>query len=476
MARVGHGQGKERMDAAPASVDRALASPGRPLQPALQQDMQQRFGYDFSRVRVHSDKPAEQSARDVNAHAYTVGSDIVFGAGQFSPETRAGRRMIAHELAHVVQQSSGASGLVQRFEPPAEVTLVPVQQKPYSRIGEVMTDLRHVVQMLSYKPPSYDTAKLIVQSVYKSVDNWLGDLLTTNRLEKVFGTMWNGAFRICWDARNAIGAMYGVLDRAQYDAQLRGETNPRPSLIDVQLAEVEFAVPYIEKLENAVSYELEGAEALPDVPTKFTKLSRSEAHVLAWLQKYQADITSAASKFKVDRRAVAGAIAWEAIVQVKRSSWRAVGPGKAHVWEFSGTSAVDEVEERGYMPEADDDRQKQVMKTVPGSTEYIAAIMGSFADTSTRYGLEIRNDPGVLTTIYHGWRPSEWEERMKNKAKAQPQGAPWPRPVVANPMGIWVDEHLPYLEEAVGFTPAEQQAIGEKPHGATGEGKTAPVP
>jgi hypothetical protein len=76
----------------------------------------------------------------------------------------------------------------------------------------------------------------------------------------------------------------------------------------------------------------------------------------------------------------------------------------------------------------------------------------------------------------HGWRPSEWEERMKNKAKTQPQGTPWPRPVVANPMGIWVDEHLPYLEEAVGFTSAEQQAIGEKPHGATGEGKTARVP
>jgi hypothetical protein len=67
--------------------------------------MGQRFGHDFSRVRVHSGGAAEQSAREVNAHAYTVGHDIVFGAGRFSPGTHEGQRLIAHELTHVVQQS-----------------------------------------------------------------------------------------------------------------------------------------------------------------------------------------------------------------------------------------------------------------------------------------------------------------------------------------------------------------------------------
>ena len=104
------GQSNGQMDAAPASVDHALASPGRPLEPALRQDMEQRFGHDFSRVRVHSGAAAEQSARDVNAHAYTVGHDIVFGAGRFAPGTNEGRRLIAHELTHVVQQS-GADGI-----------------------------------------------------------------------------------------------------------------------------------------------------------------------------------------------------------------------------------------------------------------------------------------------------------------------------------------------------------------------------
>ena len=99
------GQAKAGADTAPASVDRVLASSGRPLDPALQQDMGQRFGHDFSRVRVHSGSDAEQSARDVSANAYTVGRDIVFGAGRFAPETHEGRRLIAHELTHVVQQS-----------------------------------------------------------------------------------------------------------------------------------------------------------------------------------------------------------------------------------------------------------------------------------------------------------------------------------------------------------------------------------
>jgi hypothetical protein len=70
--------------------------------------MEQRFGHDFSRVRVHSGAAAEQSARDVNAHAYTVGHDMVFAGGRFAPGTHEGRRLIAHELTHVVQQSCAA--------------------------------------------------------------------------------------------------------------------------------------------------------------------------------------------------------------------------------------------------------------------------------------------------------------------------------------------------------------------------------
>jgi hypothetical protein len=97
------------LDTVPASVDGTLASPGRPLEPALRQDMEQRFGHDFSKIRVHSGTAAQQSAQDVNAIAYTVGHNIVFGAGHFAPGSHLGRRLIVHELTHVVQQARGAS-------------------------------------------------------------------------------------------------------------------------------------------------------------------------------------------------------------------------------------------------------------------------------------------------------------------------------------------------------------------------------
>jgi hypothetical protein len=90
----------------PRLVREVLGSPGQPLDPATRDFMGQRFGYDFSRVRVHSGAAAEQSARDVNAHAYTVGHHIVFGAGRLALETLEGRRLLAHELTHVLQQSS----------------------------------------------------------------------------------------------------------------------------------------------------------------------------------------------------------------------------------------------------------------------------------------------------------------------------------------------------------------------------------
>jgi pyrrolidone-carboxylate peptidase len=94
--------------AVPASVERTLASSGRPLAPAVRREMERRFGHDFTTVRVHTGALAEQSARDVEAHAYTAGTRVVFGAGHYAPHTPTGRRLLAHELAHVVQQGGAA--------------------------------------------------------------------------------------------------------------------------------------------------------------------------------------------------------------------------------------------------------------------------------------------------------------------------------------------------------------------------------
>src|SRR5215216_703430 len=97
--------------AAPPIVHEVLRAPGQPLDSATRGFMEPRFGHDFSQVRVHTDAKAAQSARAVNALAYTVGHDMAFGAGQYVPQTSEGRRLVAHELAHVMQQSTASNQL-----------------------------------------------------------------------------------------------------------------------------------------------------------------------------------------------------------------------------------------------------------------------------------------------------------------------------------------------------------------------------
>jgi hypothetical protein len=89
----------------PSSVDSALSSPGEPLSPLTRAFFEPRFGQDLGHVRVHTDGGAQQSAREINALAYTVGSHVVFGADRYAPFSTEGRRLLAHELAHVSQQS-----------------------------------------------------------------------------------------------------------------------------------------------------------------------------------------------------------------------------------------------------------------------------------------------------------------------------------------------------------------------------------
>ena len=90
------------------------ASAGQPLSAAARAWVEPRLGYDFSQVRVHADAKAAEAARMLNAHAFTIGRDIHFGAGEYRPESEPGMKLLAHELAHTVQQSGGPTGL-QRY-------------------------------------------------------------------------------------------------------------------------------------------------------------------------------------------------------------------------------------------------------------------------------------------------------------------------------------------------------------------------
>ncbi len=125
-----------------------VGSGGAPLGEPVRSMMESRLGHDFGDVRVHDDAKATESARAVQAHAYTVGNDIVFQSGSYQPESSSGRRMLAHELTHVVQQRSGpvdgtpAAGGVRisdpsdRFEQAAEASAEAVMSAaPVSQAG-----------------------------------------------------------------------------------------------------------------------------------------------------------------------------------------------------------------------------------------------------------------------------------------------------------------------------------------------------
>jgi len=99
----------------------AIKGGGQPLAESERAYFEPRFGADFSRVRVHTDTRAADSARAVNARAFTVGRDMVFGVGQYAPGTSVGRRLLTHELTHVIQQCSSAPAIIQRACRPAAI-------------------------------------------------------------------------------------------------------------------------------------------------------------------------------------------------------------------------------------------------------------------------------------------------------------------------------------------------------------------
>lgn len=139
-------------------VERVLSATGRPLDGSVRRFMESRFGEHFGDVRIHDDREAHGASRALGARAFTVGDDIAFARGRYQPATEAGRRLIAHELTHVVQQrgmvSAQRSGLIQR-EPDgaAEQALreVPKECPPTIYSLSIRAGVRHVARREGYR-------------------------------------------------------------------------------------------------------------------------------------------------------------------------------------------------------------------------------------------------------------------------------------------------------------------------------------
>jgi hypothetical protein len=119
----------------PPIVHEVLSSAGQPLDTGTRAFMERRFGHDFRNVRVHTDAKAAESARAVRALAYTVGHDVVFDASRHSPETVDSRRLLGHELAHVVQQSVGVVSPNRRSEADAEAAATDLDRGRPARVA-----------------------------------------------------------------------------------------------------------------------------------------------------------------------------------------------------------------------------------------------------------------------------------------------------------------------------------------------------
>jgi Domain of unknown function (DUF4157) len=156
---------------APPKVHNVVESLGQPLDAATRAFMEPRFGHDFSKVRVHADAQAAESAREVKARAYTVGNHVVFGPAEFAPGSQSGRRLLSHELAHVVQQ--GAHPSLQRQPVPNQSQPTPNQPTPGFSVNQTdyLQMVNQAIQEISGNLVKANTLAPVIEPVLKSLSS-----------------------------------------------------------------------------------------------------------------------------------------------------------------------------------------------------------------------------------------------------------------------------------------------------------------
>jgi hypothetical protein len=128
-------EGPSAASSVPPIVRNVLGSGGQPLEASTRNSFESKFGVDFGSVRIHTGDEAARSARAVNASAYTVGRDIVFGHGRYAPDKKDGEQLLAHELAHVVQQRGAAAPAADEISSPNDAA-----ELEADRIAREVTD------------------------------------------------------------------------------------------------------------------------------------------------------------------------------------------------------------------------------------------------------------------------------------------------------------------------------------------------
>lgn len=194
---------------------------------------------------------------------------------------------------------------------------------------------------------------------------------------------------------------------------------------------------------DGVSYEI-GMCYLPIMGSPAR--NAAEEQVYAALHAHRDQIAAAGRRYRVSRIAVAGAIAWEMLENVRSGGWRSVGWGKVHTFNFAfwDDPIAKEVEDRGYLPKQSRAERERLLRQPDSAILYIAAIMGAVADAAERiHGGNIRMDAEILTNVYQSMDLDDWEGHLGRKAKGAGFGG-------GNAMDRWVVERRDFLEHAVG--------------------------
>lgn len=524
---------------------RSSLNGGRPLPERSRLKFQARFGYDFSDVRIHSGHGADEAARSINAEAFTLGSDIAFRRDAFDVESSTGRRLLAHELAHVVQhhrgpgvahtaQESAASRPVTTLQH-AHPRTVFLQRDPdvvhegyhtfyltqgrsreiavqFHRPGAdrgVSVKVAHApsgtmregtVQLsagASLEPTIRREGETITRfdldgdgeddvAVQVTVDDYHEEFLTedtTPTSPSVESYTLRDVYVIATWAGGSLALQHGaeIPEEAIAPPIWRRQRHPHPDIgmayfnarsgryvippirMPSLSSTAEGPPPFLDQERIALPERPAGVSkelwAEPHVPWPESELPSEEPspreYVRGWLEFHKNEIQEVEREYGVDRRAISGAIAWEALHNVWRTTalgiarWR--GPGKVHLKEdyFSeGDPISADVERLGYVPwdQQSVSKRAERLGEVSDSITYIAAIMNLLLDEGKKEGVDLTCDPALLTTFYQRFGLEKARERFREKTKEE---------LGPSSMGIWVGNNLDYLEEAVGQTTIE---------------------
>lgn len=210
-----------------AASIQSMQGGGTPLSPATRAFFEPRFGADFSHVRVHTGGQAEGTAKAISAKAFTVGADIVFAGGQYSPESQQGRHLLAHELTHVVQQDRRELRRVLHRKPSAAPTPLvqsagPVVQRDWiddarHKLSDKASDVVDSVSDLASDAADAASGVLdrVMEQLQSAIDTGIGQITQGwAQIKRGVNGVVDGALQKAMGFMAGIGALLGAIGNA----------------------------------------------------------------------------------------------------------------------------------------------------------------------------------------------------------------------------------------------------------------------